>query len=410
MKTLSQLIESRQIEIQDDSINYLTVDELKKYLEIADKFISPEAKYICQWLIDNNKDYIKKLSTGEGDNAIIDFYNNGMPKDPNLKELYSSIAKINTSGRLLEIPTLLTKAQFEAIINKKESPDEIIMDLTTEKGRNEVVKKYTPLVNKIVNSWLGKTSFDRDELISFAMEGLVYAMNSYGKKSNKQKKKEAETGEETDISKYKEYTFLQYAAQMIRTHILEGTKNYSHLVRIPISRQKKEKEEKGFIAKSNSVSGDKHLGGKDGDEGKTLFDLVGGMENPGKNIDRHEIDDLWKQILDQLEEKFGPKTMDIFKNHFGFGEEDGRKKLSGKEMAAKYGYNSPSSITSEITKVLNYIKKDPKMFQKFVDIFELMQEAKHDEDEYDNNDEPIYLSSKIMEEKMYGGNNIDGDE
>ena len=107
---------------------------------------------------------------------------------------------------------------------------------------------------------------------------------------------------------------------------------------------------------------------------------------------------------------FGNKFLINLKKHFGFGEEDGRKKLSGKEMAAKYGYNSPSSITSEITKVLNYIKKDPKMFQKFVDIFELMQEAKHDEDEYDNNDEPIYLSSKIMEEKMYGGNNIDGDE
>lgn len=410
MKTLSQLIESRQLEIQEDSVNYLTVEEIKKYLEIADKFISAEAKYVCQWLIDNNSSYIKKLSTGETDNAIIDFYNNGTPKDQSLKQLFASISKINNSGRLLEIPTLMTKEQFDSIIKKTASPDEIIMDLTTEKGRTAIVKKYEPLVHKIVNSWIGKTSFERDDLYAFGMKGLVYAMDSYGKKSNKQKKKEELTGEEIDISKYKSYTFLQYAAQMIRVEILEATKNLSHLVRIPISRQKKEKDDKGFIAKSNSVSGDRHLGGKDGEEGKTLFDLVGGMENPGKNIDRREIDDLWKEIMDALKEKFGPKTMDIFMNHFGFGQEDGRKKLSGKEMAAKYGYNSPSSITSEITKVLNYIKKDKKMFAKFVDISELMAEAKHDEDEYENNDEPIYENSKNLINEFNYLNNIDGDE
>lgn len=410
MKRFSQLFEAKTIEIQEDSVNYLTVDQLNKYLEIADKFISPEAKEVCKWLIDNNKTYIKDLSTGDTDNAIVDFFNKGLPKEASLKSLYSNISKIYSSGRILEIPTLMTKEQFDSIIDKTASPDEIIMDLTTEKGRTEIVKKYEPLVHKITNSWLGKTSFDRDDIYAFGMKGLVYAMDTYGKKSNKQKKKEELTGEEVDISKYKSYTFLQYAAQMIRVEILEATKNFSHLVRIPISRQKKEKEEKGYIAKSNSVSGDRHLGGKDGEEGKTLFDLVGGMENPGKSIDRQEINDLWDQILKTLEDKFGPKTMDIFKNHFGFGLENGEKKLSGKEMAKKYGYSSPSSITAEIAKVINFIKKDKKMFQKFVDIFELMQEAKHDEDEYEDDGEPIYLSTRIMEDKMFGLNNIDGDE
>lgn len=409
MKKFSQLFEAKTIEIQEDSVNYLTVDELKQYLEIADKFISQEAKDICQWLIDHNKTYIKDLSTGATDNALIDFYNKGtIGKD--YKTLYGNITKVNASGRLLEIPTFMTRDQFDSIINKKASPDEVIMDLDTEKGRNATAKKYMPLVHKIVNSWLGKTSFDRDELFAYGLKGLTYAMNTYGKKSNKQKKKEEKTGEEIDISKYKSYTFLQYAAQMIRVEILEATKNDSHLVRIPISRQRKEKEEKGFISKSNSVSGDKHLGGKDGDEGKTIFDLVGGMENPGKEIDKHEIDKLWDEILKTLREKFGEKTMDIFCNHFGFGAEDGKKKMSGKEMAKKYGYSSPSSITSEITKVLNFIRKDKKMYQKFVDIFELMREAKHDEDEYEQDDEPIYLSSLIDEERLYNATKIEDND
>ena len=412
MKKFSQIVkESKSFKIQDDSVNYLSKKELESYVKTASKFISEETKSICQWLIDNNASYIKTLSTGDSDNALVDFYNAGVPKDDKYAELYKWVAAVIKSGRILEIPTFLTREQFDAIIDKKASPDEYILDLETEKGRNEIAKKYMPLVYKIVNSWIGKTSFDRDDLISYGMRGLTWAMNFYGKKRDALIKKEQETGEEIDISKYRSYTFLQFAAMMIRYSILDAARNESHLVRVPISRQKKEKDEKGFITKSNSVSGDAHLGSKDGGEGKSLFDLVGGMENPGKSIDKEEIDKLWSDIMKDLSEKFNKQTMDIFCNHFGFGQEDGAKKLTGKEMAKKYGYNSPSSITAEITKVLNFIKKDKKMYQKFVDIFELMQEAKHDEDEYSNDDEePVYIRTKIMEERMTGLNNIDGND
>lgn len=435
MKKFSEFVikESKKIEIQEDTVNYLSAAQIEKYLKIADKFISKEAKAVCKWLIDNNQTYIKDLSTGETDNAITDFFNKGIPSDSTLKELYSNITKINNSGRILEIPTLMTKDQFDSITDddpkKRVSPDEVIMDLDSEAGRTAVFKKYEPLLHKIVNSWMGKTSFDRDDLYSAGSYGLTYAMNTYGKKSNKAKGKEEEAlkkakkeAEErgdnpdditldnidvVDFAKYKSYTFLQYAAQMIRCWILEAIKNESHLVRIPISQQKRQKDEKGFIARSNSVSGDKHMGGKDGDEGKTLFDLVGGIENPGKDIDKHEIDKLWDETMDKLEEKFGPKTMDIFKNHFGFGLSNGEKRISGKEMAKKYGYTSPSSITAEITKVLNFIRKDSRTFKKFQDIAFLMREAKHDEDEYDNDNEPIYVDALVLSEQMSGLKNME---
>lgn len=410
MKKFSQLVKEskQQLSIQDESVNYLTSEELKKYLEVASSFISPETKKICQWLIDNNDTYVDKLGKN-ADNALEAFYNAGVPKEDELKELYKNIGIVVKSGRLLEIPTFQTREQFDAIIQKKESPDMVILDLETEKGRNEIAKRYTPLVHKIANSWLGKSSLDADELFAWGMRGLTYAMNYYGKKRPNVEKREKETGIEVDMSKYYKYTFLQFASQIIRNSILDGIKDHSRLVRIPISKQRKEKEENGFIAKSNSVSGEKKLGGKDGESGRSIFDLVGGVENPGKNMDREEIERLWDEIMNDLKAHFSEKTMDIFMNHFGFGLKNGEKKKSGKEMAAKYGFSSPSSITTEVAKVLNFIKKDKKMFQKFVDIFELMQEAKHDEDEYDNDDEPIYLSSRIVEERMYGLNNVDGD-
>ena len=404
MKKFSQLIneteEKNKISLNGTPVNIISEEDIRKYLEIADKFISNEAKEVCNWVLDNYDYYVKNI------NSLYDFYNSGSPSNKELTKLYSNIRKVNDSGRVLEIPFLMTKNDFNSILNLDKSPDEVIMDFNTEKGRNEIAKRYIPLVHKIVNSWIGKTALDRDELFSAGMRGIAEAIKAYGKKSDKAVKR----GIDIDVSKYKSYPFLQFAAQYIRICILEDAKDNSHLVRIPRSKQSKDKENNGFITKSNSVSGDTPIKNKDGANGKSLFDLVGDVENPSREIDKREIDSMWEDILNKLEEKFGEKTMDIFKNHFGFGLKHGEKKLSGKEMAEKYGYSSPSSITSVITKVLLFIKKDNDMFSKFQEIYDLMQEAKHDEDEYSNDNEPVYLSTKIMEDRMYGFNNIDGDE
>ena len=398
MRRLSQINESQKVlEIQDEAVNYLTATQIRKYLEIADKFISDEGKYVCNWLIDNNSDYVKRFAKGDSNNALVNFYGQGVPNDKSLTELYKALGVLNKKDRLLEVPVFQTQEQFDGIISKKISPDEILLDLVTDRGRNEIAKKYTPLVHKIAKTWVGKAALTYDELVAAGYNGLVYAMNTYGKKSNKMKKKEEESGMEFDMSKVKSYTFLSYASQMIRTHIL-GEVQDSKLVRIPLSKQHKDREEQGFNAKSNTVSGDQSMGqGKDG-EGQTLFDIIGGVENPGINVDRQEIDKLWDQICKALEAKFGEKTMDIFYNYFGWG---GRKQLTGKEMAKKYGYKSPASITTEVVKVINFIKKDPKIYSRFVDIYELIKEHREDLDEYEDTtyEEPHSIKGLLKEDK-----------
>ena len=51
--------EAKKLDIQPNTLNYLSVEDLDKYLKVAGKFISKEAKSICKWLIDNNEDYEK---------------------------------------------------------------------------------------------------------------------------------------------------------------------------------------------------------------------------------------------------------------------------------------------------------------------------------------------------------------
>lgn len=396
MKTFSQfkvINESAQISAQEGALGIISTAKLEKYLEIADKFISDEAKKICKYMIEH-EDWIKEMKK-TSNNPILTLFNSTKPTDKGLLEIYKAVEKLNKADRLLEIPTFMTKEQFDGILKKTLSPDEVFLDFESEQGRNEIAKKYTPLVHKIARSWVGKTAFDYDQLVSYAYEGLIWALDSYGKKSNKQlKREESGMSDGIDMSKYKSYTFLSFASQMMRNRILDAAKNDSRLVRIPVSQQNRERAEQGFVAKSNSVSGDQPMGSKDG-EGQTLFDIVGGIDNPGIKIDKEELDKLWDQVCKKLEKKFGPKTMDIFYNYFGFGN---RKQVSGKEMAKKYGYKSPASITAEVVKVINFIKKDKTMFARFTDIYELMREHQEDLDELDTENDLYNVNGKIMED------------
>ena len=116
MKTFTQLLEARQLDIQDDVINNISKADLEKYLTVASKFISPESIEIIQYMIDN-PDYIEKLASKDSTNCFADFYSGKAPKDTSLKRVYANLNKVAKANRLLEIPNLQTKEQFNSIIN-----------------------------------------------------------------------------------------------------------------------------------------------------------------------------------------------------------------------------------------------------------------------------------------------------
>lgn len=386
MKKFSQVFEANKpkLDIQDDTINYIDSANLKKYLEICDKFISNECKSIIKYLIDHNDTYISELSSDSDENALAGFYNNWKPsnKSNELKELYKNISILNKKNRLMEIPVFQSKEQFEAIINKTESPDSVILDLTSEAGRNQIAKKYEPLIHKIAKQFMGKSELSYEDLISAGNVGLIHAMNKYGKKSNKNV-----ADLETIVGK----TFTQYAAFMIRISILEDIKNLSQIVRVPISQQNAERRETGRNTKSNTVSGDKEISSS-GDEGnKSLFDYIGGTDNATRGIDNEDVEKLWKKFFKTLEEKFDKTTLDIWYSSFGV---NGHEKMKKKDIAAKYGL-VPSNISYYLYRVNTFIKTDKKMMEMMNDILELMAECKHDEDMDYDPEEGIHV--KIQE-------------
>lgn len=382
MKNLTELNNSTKnnFELQDDTINYISVGDLKKYKETTEKFLMPETRDIIDWLIVNNTTYISDLSNNDTDNALGDFYNSGRPSKEDLRTLWNKINTVVKAGRGLEIPVFLTKDQFDKIINKELSLDSVVIDLTTEEGRNNITKKYQPLIWKIVNQWSAKTVMSREDLYSAASEGFVRAMNTYGKKSKKRIKMETNMTD-AEIKDWEQrlhssMTFGQYAAFMIRTYITETIKDLSRTVRVSRSAQQREKKTNGSIKASNTVSGDSvATTNKDGNT-KTLFDFVGSSNDISKKLDNEDLENLWDKVYKKLDSVFDKKIMDIWYSYNGI---NGYKQLENKDLAKKYNV-VPSNITYYLNKVNTYIRKDKTLFKAMSDIYELMKECLNDRD------------------------------
>ena len=362
-----------------------------KYLTIADKFLSDAAKEVINYLIVNNKTYLSDLGTDSEENALSGFYNAGTSKLSNeLKELWKSIDEVIKSGRSLEIPVFQTQEQFNKILSEQVSPDMIIMDFNSPRSRNEIAKRYEPLVHKICRQYHGKSNLSYEDLLASAYEGLTYAMNNFGKKRSDN----TEIPDET-VNKY---TFGQFAAYMIRFHILGTIENESRIVRLSKSQQKKERETTGKITKNNAVSGDKQIGIHNSDEGnKTLFDFIDSQEYSDSNVDKEDVAKLWDKIYKKIKDKFGEKVFNIWCSFYGI---NGHKELKNKELAAKYNVSN-SSITYYCFKINNYLQKDTTIIKMLREVYELMKECLAEEDNRNNLDEPYHIkTTKLNQNTM----------
>lgn len=380
MKTLNKLFEEKtaKLKVQSDALNYLSVDDLKNYLEITDKFISDEAKEIINYLIVNNKTYINDLSTDDEENALAGFYNAGVPSKQDLKELYNALDTVIKSKKILEIPVFQTKEQFDLIINKEVSPDYIILNLESEEAQNELTKQYQPLLHKICRQYFGKSKFEYDDLMSIAYEGFIYAMRSFGKKKNEDK--------ELDENIVK-YTFLQYAAQMVRFAILDAINHQSRTVRIPKSEINKIRKQNGQIAKDNTISGDLTIGINNSEDGnKTVFDFIDSQEYSDQTTNQEDLKILWNDIYKEIIKEFGEKIFNIWCSFYGLNDFE---KLKNKELAQKYDVSN-SSITYYCMKVNTFLQKNQKVHAMLINVYDLMKECLNEQDRMSKDHSEIY--------------------
>lgn len=372
MKKLSQILEARNSGLSASAVKALqkeiteynrkmkgrVPEEVTEASLLLDKYqlYDPE---IIKRIVAASKSEQKKISTELGIT----------PEDS--ETLFFLLKKIDKAGKLRLIPALMSaseRADFEA---GRKAMDDLTMDLETERGRNAVAKLYTPLVMKIAGQFVGKSAFDRAELISSGMEGLMNAMLNYRKpETGDIDKLDIDDSDKQEGQEAKKLSFRKYAAWRIRFQILSDINHLSRTVRISQYTYKKLKEE-DRVSDTFSVSIDSGFG-QDGEEGRQqdrIPDLGHGPEV--ERADTSKEDQKFKELYKIIEEKFPIKKASIFYRIFGV---NGYKKESARTIASEMGVTEIriSQIKKEI---ILYLKTNPKAAAILSDLRDMYTES-----------------------------------
>lgn len=335
---LSNIQEAKNFEMPAVELTKLTVSDLDKYISICKgKFLSDETLDILKYMKDNFTDG-KEITN-------LDFINTGWNNGELDSKIKNKVITLNKAKRIKELPMYLTDKQFSDVLSEARPLDFYVYDLVSDAGRNELVKRFEPMLKNVAYKESQKVGFDYDELYSAGLEGFTYAMNNYGKlrseyvrtKNTKfdveaQKAKEEELGLNPKIS-----TFSSFATAHVSNAINEYIQNEMSIIRRPKSNQRKEKKETGQVSKERKLSGDTAIGNDKDGNSRTMWDKLGddiGVEHGGKSVDEQEIAELWQRVYKRIEDRFA-KDKDIVelwyvRNGLNGREQDKKKSAEGK--------------------------------------------------------------------------------
>lgn len=334
MQNFSQiLIESRERK-NFDSYSLLSseintyVNKVKRQLSkqvqdviyLTDKYGLRDAE-ILQRVLDASKSEMSKIAV-ETKVSELDLLN--------LQKLMLALKK-----NIKLIPQFQTPAEREALESGRITVDDLTLDLTTDAGRNAAAKQYTPIVYKIVNQYLGKSSLDRAALISAGMLGLAEAIKDFDP-------------EKTDKP------FKTYVSYRVAQAILDDINAYSHSL----------SGTNWYAAKNygdtlDAVSIDS-LSRDDDDDYATDHLSALGMSDDHRWLDLSRDDqEYWKALYKIIDSKFSTRECNIFYRFFGLGDFWGKKEKS-KDIAKSYGMSEGNIRNSVINKMLKFLKSDPK--------------------------------------------------
>lgn len=210
----------------------------------------------------------------------------------------------------------------------------------TETEKNELVKQYTPLIQKLVSQFFNKCAASWKQLESMAYEGFAIAINNYDDERSKM-------------------NFTQYAAYAIRNNILTSLDNELRTVKLSAYAQNKCKEwygEDSLAATFNTVTMT-YVTGTESDDCEKVnskeFKL--GLYSNALFADG----DVYEYLYQRIESQFPQQTCELFYHSFGLKEHE---ELKGIELAKKYN-TSATTISLKVNKVIKWIRKDNELVE-----------------------------------------------
>lgn len=284
-------------------------------------------------LIKANKTQLLKLS---------DIYQVGTQELSDLQGLLKS-----NKQYLRILPMYHSETAIKAVQAGTLTADDLLIDMSTPKGRNEVAKKYMPVVYKIVNQMTGKSRLSRSDLLSAALD--IFA--------NKMQKWDVDGDKNNKVVSFKTYiTYIlrfNLANEMGRTgHTLSGTNSSAW------------KNHGAAALDAFSLDG---LGrNADGELRQDHLAALGTEDE----MDPDEKS-TWEDLYKELNKKFSQRDCDIFYSFFGL---NGHKQEKNKDISGRYGV-SRGAISQTITKIVTWLQKNPKSIKILHDLAELYNES-----------------------------------
>lgn len=321
------------------SNDIMTVEEINEYLNKVGKkipqpvadivYLTAKYKLLDQKSIDDirdaNKSQIDKLA-----------FKYDIPL-AEMEDLWKNLKELKTNIRLL--PQYQTTSERDAFKEGKLRMTDITIDLETSAGRNAVAKMYTPLINKIVNDFIGKSSLGRAELMSAGMLGFTDAMNDWRKKDDG-----------------KTVPFKTYASYRVRQQILNDINQLSH----SMGSNQHAVKTRGSALDAISIDGFER--NEDGEISPDKLAFLG-VEDADHNLTKSE-DVLLNELFKFIESKFKQRDVDVFYRYSGL---NGYKKEQYKDISRLVGI-SQSNVRRIVLDILNAIKKNPDMMEILRDL------------------------------------------
>lgn len=328
----------------------LTQEEFDKYSNaISSTKRSKEFKQLL-WIVGQNlslldKDSLSEIINGKSSSTQL--------QDGVAKDIYSLAKKCGSEVRLL--PQMLTATQREFVIAKRIDVNDLTLDLETPKGRNEIAKRYMPLIEKLVHQYADKCPLSKEELRSAAMIGLTNAMNEY--KNPEELEKAGKGGN---------MSFTNYAAYRIKQQILADITDFSRNVKISDYYQNKLKDSGEDTNREFSI--DRMFG--DSEDGPMAIDRFFGLADDNDFMNNREEEQAFEKLFKRIESKFSQRDCVVFYKVWGI---NGYKPEKTKDIAKELGVSSPA-ITKICNKILKFMADD-KECQALKGAFESLAES-----------------------------------
>lgn len=312
----------------------ITAAELDQYIsKTGKKLPSPVHRvlYLAKKysLLDSNSlDEIKStLKSNIG--AVMSKY--GIP-ELDFTTLWDELKNLGRNIALL--PQYQSEAERKAFEAGKVTVDDLTIDLTTPKGRNDAAKMYMPMIYKIVNQYVGKSRLGRDELMSAACAGFAEAISNFGVNTS---------GEE----KEHKVTFKTYASYRVQQAILNDINRFGH----SLSGTNWYASKKFGAGLLDAVSID---GMGTNDDGEIKNDHIAALGADPEPLERDE-EKQWKELYNLIESTFKTRDVNIFYRYFGL---HGYKREKSKDIAKDFGMSEGNIRNSVINKMIAFLKRD----------------------------------------------------